>query len=315
MTSSIMVNVARDVSSILHPLTGTRATGKATIKATGADYDLAVGSYLVPVHVNEYRDDLVFKVDIGANADRSWTITSAGTVVDITANLGGARFNLADATPLYLDPGVDEIASAVVTGAIITGVNPSSLGLQDVQLFEQFNPPTDGLDMARSSLKQFPAALMAWGASEPADGSAVSQTSQGGRAGRGKSLYHEIFDLYIFTNNMVSDHIRRQDGLRLMDAATMLLTSTRASDGVAISSPSGIQVRRRWRHNLANRDGFQRYYAYVQELAVMTGWTRTDTRFYSDLTKFLMSIIKPQIPALPDQGDFPVVTDVEITNP
>jgi len=150
MPSSILVNVARDISSIIHPLTGTRATGKATITAVGADYDLPVGSYLVPVHVGEYREDLVFKTDRGTNDDRSWTITSTGTVVDITANLGGSRFNLADATNLYLDPGIDEIASAVVTGAITTGVNPTSLGIQDVQVFESFSAPPDGIDLRRS---------------------------------------------------------------------------------------------------------------------------------------------------------------------
>ena len=314
MTDTLTVNVARDISSVLHPLTGTRATGVATIVAVGADYDLPVGSYIVPVHVNEYRDDLVFKVARGPNDDRSWTIESTGTAVDITANLGGSRFNLADGTALYLDPGIDEIASAVVTGAITTGVNPTSLGLQDVQVFEQFTAPPDGLDLARSSIKQFPAALLTWIGSEPADGSAVSQSTQESRAGRGKSLYHEIFDLYIFTSNLASDHIRRQDGLRLIDAATKLLTSRRSSDDVPVSSPSGIQIRRRWRHNFSDRDGYQKYYAYALEMAVMTGWTTTDTRVYDDLVKFIMSIIKPQIPALPDQGDFEVVEDLDIDN-
>ncbi len=314
MPSSLLVNVARDVSSVIHPLTGTRATGKATITALGADYDLKVGTYLVPVHQGEYRDDLAFKTGRGANDDRSWTIESTGTIVDITANLGGARFNLADATALYLDPGVDEIASAIVTGAITTGVNPTSLGLQDVQVFESFSAPPDGIDLARSSIKHFPAAMLAWIGSEPADGSAVSQTYQDSRAGRGKSIYHEMFDFYIFVANMASDHLRRQDGLRLLDAATMLLTSRRNSDDVAISSPSGIQIRRRWRHNFSDKEGFQRYYAYALELGVMTGWSRTDTRSYSDLTKFLMTVIKPQTPALPDQGDIDVVTNVEIDN-
>jgi len=314
MPSSILVNVSRDISAIIHPLTGTRATGKATITATGADYDLPVGSYLVPVHVGEYRDDLVFKTDRGTNDDRSWTIESTGTVVDITANLGGERFNLADGTNLYLDPGVDEIASAVVTGAVTTGVNPTSLGIQDVQVFESFSAPPDGIDLRRSSIKRLPAAMLAWGGSEPADGSAVSQTYQDSRAGRGKSVFHEIFDLYIFTENMGSDHIRRQDGLRLMDAAAKLLVNRRNSDDVVVSSPSGIQVRRRWRHNFTDKEGYQRYYAYVMELGAMTTWTRTDTRSYSDLAAFMMSIIKPQIPALPDQGDYEVVTDVEIDN-
>jgi len=156
--------------------------------------------------------------------------------------------------------------------------------------------------------------MLAWVGSEPADGSAVSQTTQDSRTGRGKGLFHELFDLYIFTENMASDHIRRQDGLRLMDAASKLLVNRRNSDDVAVSSPSGIQIRRRWRHNFSDKQGYQKYYAYALELGAMTNWTRTDTRSYSDLSKFIMSLIKPQIPALPDQGDFPVVTDVEIDN-
>ena len=231
MTTSLLVNLTRNLASILHPLTGTRATGTATITASGDDVDLAVGSYLVPVVENTYRDDLAFKVDIGPNDDRSWTITSTGTAVTITANLGGSRFNLADATALYLDPAVSGITSSVVTGAITTGANPSSLGLQDIQVFESFNPPPDGIDLSRSSIRRFPAAILAWVGSEPADGSAVSQTLRSTRTGRGRELYHELYDLYVFVSAMQSDHLRRQDGTRLMDAATMLLSTRRSSDG------------------------------------------------------------------------------------
>jgi len=314
MTSALLVNIARDLSSVIHPLTGTRATGTATITASGADVDLPVGSYLVPVVENQYRDDLAFKTDKGDNADRSTTITSTGTAVPITANLGGARFNLADATSLYLDPAVDGIASAVVTGAITNGVNPTSLGLQDVQIFERFTPPADNLDLSRSSIRRFPSAMLAWVGTEPADGSAVSQTTQATRAGRGRVIYHEIFDFYIFSENLKSDHLRRQDGLRLIDAASLLFTSRRSSDDVGISSPAGVQVRRRWRHNFVNRDGYQRYYAYALELAIMTTFCRTDTRTYDDLATFVMSIIKPQDPALPHQGDYTVVDENEFDN-
>jgi len=99
-----------------------------------------------------------------------------------------------------------------------------------------------------------------------------------------------------------------------MDAASMLLTTRRSSDGAAVSAPSGVQVRRRWRHNFGNREGFQRYYAYGLELAAMTTFEMTDTRSYNDLDTFMIDIIKPQDPALPDQGDYTVVDGMEVDN-
>ena len=314
MTSSLLVNVARDLSSILHPLTGTRATGTVTITASGADVDVDVGSYLVPVIDGTYRDDLAWKIDKGDNSDKSWTVTNTGTDVTMTANLGGARFNLADATSLYFDPAISGISTAVVKGAITNGVNPSDIGLTDIQIFEHFSPPGDGTDLARSSIRRFPAAMLAWLDSQPADGGSTSQISQPTRAGRGRILYSESFELYIFTENQRSDHLRRQDGLRLLDAATLLLTSRRSSDDVGVSAPSGIQVRRRFRHNLTNRTGVQRYYAYGLEIGLMTTFERTDTRTYNDLETFMLDVIKPQIPALPNQGDYTVVEDDSFDN-
>lgn len=312
---SLLVNVCRDLASVIHPLTGTRATGTVTVKSsTGTTATVDVGSYLVPVVDGAYRDDLAYKVNAGPNADKSWTITAAGVNVGVTANLGGARFNLPAATSLYFDPAITNIASSVVTGAITTGANPTSLGIQDIQIFERFDPSPESVDLTRSSIRRFPSAILAWVGSEPADGSAVSQTSQSTRAGRGRVIYHELFDFYLFTNAMSSDHLRRQDGLRLLDAATMLFTSRRSSDGVGISAPSGVQVRRRWRHNFADHKGVQRYYAYGLELAAMTTYNRTDTRSYTDLESFVIDVIKPQIPTLPNQGDYTVVDGMDVDN-
>ena len=94
----------------------------------------------------------------------------------------------------------------------------------------------------------------------------------------------------------------------------MLLTDRRSSDGVPISNPSGIQIRRRWRHNFGNHEGFQRYYAYGIEFAAMGSLQTIDTRSYNNLETFVIDILKPQVPPLPNQGDFTLVNDMTVDN-
>jgi hypothetical protein len=274
-----------------------------------------MASYAVPGINNNYRDDLAFKVTAGANDDRSWTVTSSGVDVGFTANLGGSRYNVPDGTPFYFDPAIDGISTLVANGAFTGGANPSaSVGLNDIQPYEVFSPPSDNTDLSRSNIRKFPAALLGWRTSEQADGAAVSQTTRGSRTGKGRVLYHEIFDLYLFVDRMDTDHLRRQDGMRILDAATKLLTDRREIDGVSMSAPGGVQIRRRFRHVFTDRAGSQRYYAYGLELAAMLSFCRTDSRTYNDLEIFILDGIIPQVPPLPDQGDFPIVQNMEVDN-
>jgi len=148
-----------------------------------------------------------------------WEIPPGGGLVDVESHVGGARYNLdagtvmrwADAIPEGLD--IDGVT--VDVGGVTGGDDDPLLGvdrLNAVAIYESIGSPQISLDLYRSSVGQFPAAIMVWDSS-----------SLGTPVGRGKQVYNERWNLLIVTERAESDPKRRGEGMRLLDAAQDLI--------------------------------------------------------------------------------------------
>jgi hypothetical protein len=310
---SIIVDVARGIMAIIQPETGDRATGTVKIVATSSDVTVDRNKFIVPIVGGRHRPDLVFKVARGPESDRSWTVTSSGVDVSVLSNIGGARHNLPMATEFVFDPPLDGIDSVVPTAAMANGTDPTGFGgIQNMVLYEQFEGPSAMLDLARSAVRAFPAVLVAWTGSEPGDGASSSQVDQRIRTGSFASLNREMFDIVVITNRGESDHIRRQEGLSVLDQITMRLAHRRGVDGgQPVSNPSGLQIRGRYREN-GPQDIYKKFYVYGLRVSAMIAYTQIDERTPAQWLLAKFDVLKPQDPALPNQGDYTVVEDAEV---
>jgi hypothetical protein len=119
---------ARAIEGALQVLQGPAATGKLLIKATGPDTLLQRGSCLAPIDGGqiERRGSVFVRTNAAtatAKCDQgAWTVTAAGTLVDVEAYQGGEHGNRAGGLPYLFDPpipGIDPEAIADTPG--ITG--------------------------------------------------------------------------------------------------------------------------------------------------------------------------------------------------
>jgi hypothetical protein len=253
---------------------------------------------------------MIFKTDVGPNSDASWTVTSGGTDVDIFSNLGGARHNLLQDTVLVTDPPIAGLASIVIKADITDGTDLTTFGaVKDVAMWENVLGPNQALDLRRSTLKGFPAVLLGWQGSEPADGSTVSQTARRTRTTRTQILYREEYQIIVISSRAESDHIRREEGLEILDSVTGALTDRHMVDGYSVSNPAGIQIRNRYRMPTSH-ESFQRFYLYGITLAAMRPFVWDDTRpAPADWELTVIDSLAMQRPALPNQGDIPTTGD------
>jgi hypothetical protein len=304
MTS--IIETAWDLMAIMSPVTGTRGSGVVTVTASGSDVELAMGTYAIPRLNNTYRDDLVIKADRGPNSNKSWTVTSGGTDVTFISNLGGERHNrIIAATDIAFFPPVSGIASAVVKTGFSSAADPTGLGaVQSMVMYEQFGGRVE--DIKRSLLKKLPGIMVVWSDGEPADGASTSQVDQQ-RLSSFATNNHETYNIVVFAERRESDHMRRAEGTIVLDTISGLLTSRVDIDGRVVSTPSGIQLRRRYRREMTDQTGAIKLYIYGLEIAAMQSYEMTETRSYGDLDLFVLDEVKP-VP-IAEGGDIATVGD------
>lgn len=309
---STITSTLRSMMAVMQPATGTQADGTVVATASGGDVNVPRSTYAIPIIGGAHRPDLAVKTAAGPNADDSWTVTSGGDNVDFVSNIGGARHILPDATSLVFDPAISGIASLVAAADWANGADPTAFGgVRDMTIVERFEGPAAAVDLRRSNIKGFPAVILAWQDSEPADGSTISQTRRDTRVGTRKNLYKETFRLSVITIRADSPDVRREEGLLIMDELSGLLTDRQEVDGVFFSNPSGLQIRRRWRE-VGPQPFYQKHFVYNILVSAEVTLQQTDARTYVDLEKVVFDVEKPQDPALPNQGDITVVDDVEV---
>ena len=303
----------RAILAVCQPLSGDRATGTALVKASGADVPLFPGTYFAPIIAGQRRPDLVFKVGPGPEDDGSWIVTAAGTSVAMFSNIGGSRHNLEAGTKLDVEPWVTGIASAVAEAQFTGGTDASGFGaVKDMAIYDQLSGPAIHVDLQRSSLKRFPAVLLTWMDDEPADGSTTSSTHRPTRVGTSSVLYRESFQLSLIVSRSESEHMRREEGLYILDALTGLLTDRRAVDDCVFSAPGGLHILRRWREG-GNQGIYQKFAIYHILLAATAAFTRTDTRAFNDWLRAVLDVVNPD--TLPGEGPYPMVGDGQPGDP
>jgi hypothetical protein len=310
---SSIENIARALQGVCRPITGDVATGAITLTATGSDVTIPRNTHAVPVINGQEQPDLVYKTAAGPNDDDSWTVTSGGDDVTFFSNIGGERHNVADTTPFNLDPEITGLkTTAVANGAFSGGTNPTAYGsLKDFVLYEQFDGPILPLDMRRSLLKGFPSALIGWVQAEPGDGSVTTHTLRETRTGTFQNLYRHIYEITVIINRAESDYRRRAEGMHIIETMSRLLTDRHSVDECTFSNPSGVQVLRMGRVALPQNQ-HQKFYVFSMQVSTLSSLVTTDTRAYNDWLLARIDILKPQDPALPNQGDYTVVNDMDV---
>lgn len=315
-----ILDIERLVMACCQPITGERATGTVLLKsATGADVSVPHGFFLFPIVNGQVKYEFAFKTVINPATDRltgaargAWTVTTAGIAVSIWSNIGGARHNLPRGTRFVIDqPLRPELEQSPVTQTgTAGGEDPDGdLALFNFVSYEYFGSKPS-LELFKSSIGgKFPAAIMHWVESEPADGLTSSAVSRPTHEGAGKASYSELFEILVVSSRADSKEERRGQGLRVMGELTEFLLDRVGVDGVGFSSPGGIHVRRRYRVP-AGDDGFYKaFQVFGMTISAQTTIEKRDTRAYDLLRKFKLNAPRDA------ETDLPLVVDNLIANP
>ena len=271
--------------AVTQPATGTRSSGVARVVATGSPVMLPRSAYAVPRVLGVFRPDLLVKVAAGPDAGDAWEVTSAGDDVAFVSNLGGdAQNQIPTGSELVFDPPIQGLQATALVAApgFAGGVYETAFGsLKNITMYETFGGPKRSLDMFRSALNTLPAAILTWTDSQQADGAEVSIAMRETRVGTRSVLYKEQFSLWVVSSRNDGDHQRRAEGLAILEHLSVLLTDRQMVDGVAFSSPSGVQIRRRYRDPGDGQGIYQNFYVYVIELAAEHALVQQDSRTFN----------------------------------
>ncbi len=249
--------LARALFAHLFPMTGTRASGTATVSApAGPDVVLPKNTYLLPIVSGEAVDQRLYKVAPNPAGDSgSWLIPGAGSLsVGIVSNIGGGPMNLPAAARFRFDPPVIGLAQDVVLDAAITnGTNLRSaifgatVGqpalLKRLVFWQEMQLASAAEEFFKASSGDFPALLMIWTGSVPLQGRTTGGSQGNTRAGRGQRIFREGFRCYIGSGTLAAAAVRRNEAMTAMQAATSLLSDAQLNvDGEALSTVAGIEI-------------------------------------------------------------------------
>jgi hypothetical protein len=315
---SNIINTARGIQAICRPLTGEPAVGEVvfkTLASVPSPIIIEPGRYLFPIVSGAVRYDLIYKVKRNLNdPDGRWSVPGGGgsLPVQVMSNIGGNRHNMPNGARFQIEApwaAGFEPKPATLSG-LSGGVDRTDdLALYNFVSFESFGSKPN-LELFKSSIGgRFPAALMYWENSEPADGMTTSATQRPTHRGQGKISYTEIFTILLISSRDDAEATRRAQPLRILDAMSALLVDRVGVDGQAVSSPGGLHIRRRWR--IGGEDGFYRtFQVYALSVSAQATIVQIDTRTYSDLLRFKIDAPREDTPE-----NLPLVVNNLVANP
>jgi len=301
---SVAIDTMRALFAVIQPQTGGRSSGNVTSTATGADVELPRGRHLIPIIADRLRPDLTFKTTANPGGG-DWTVSSGGTSVGVESVLGGKRHDLPAGTKLRWDPAVSGLDDLVTVDApgLAGGTDPDFFGgLKSVVVAEDFTGARD-VEAFRSQLGGVPAALLQWDGREPATGTTQPGLERGGsRARRGELLYKERLRFWVLSNRKDAAHVRRREGLQILDDLTGLLVDRTAVDGCTFSAPDGVQILECQRVTAGDRALYREFNVYEIAFAVTRSLKKQDLRTYSDLLKIrLKTTVDDELTHDPDE--------------
>lgn len=240
--------IARGLVAALQPLTGPAAKGQLLVRATGADVQLEPGRLAIPFPRGSLREDAaVFVRRNPATQDGAWTVTAAGTPVDVEAVLGGPVGNQPAGTEYRWDPaleGMEAVSSSSAPGVQGGAFHEAFATLRQVRRYKQLDRATAGKFFA-AQVAQYPAACIAWESTTPLDGPmAAAPAPRAARVGSGRFLFRHTWLLWIITSRLDSDLARTREGDVLRDDLLSLLLDSRSARDKAfrLSVEPGIQI-------------------------------------------------------------------------
>jgi hypothetical protein len=278
MAFNVIEQLGRALFAQLAPLTGTRATGTVTVTAP-ADAEIEPNTYLLPVVGGQLRDDLLFKVTVNPATGLVWPLPAGvPTPIGITSNVGGARHNLAAGTAFRFSPALPDVAAPATLVADLTDGSDTGALVKRVAFFEDLDSSNPSKDIFAAKLGDYPALMLVWQDSEPAEGTQAGLRQGANRGSRKVRFMRERFVLYVITGRLEGDGSRRQDGLVVMQAVTLLLTDRQRNvDGEQLSTVgAGVEVNERTRL----RRG-ERHYIYALRLRTNQTLQPVDERTFS----------------------------------
>lgn len=287
----------RAIMSMLAPLTGARASGSATVAATGSDVVLPNASYAYPVIESAVGSKQLDRMRLLKTSGDA-TVTAAGVSVPIVAALGGAYMNLAVGTKIAWRPAVPGVEAVSVLDAALTGgTDPTAEGtLRRIVTLDQL-----GLDRGRfmtdawrTTIGAFPAAVLAW-----------TGGARGERVGRSARLRALKFRLFVLTSTAAGMDDRNDEGETILDYIEGLLENRSAVDDEIVSNPSvgvvGSGV-------LTSDDGS---YVYYVDVEAMTTIERIELRTFNDWLQAQTVVQTDTDTEYPDPDD--ALTTVDMT--
>ena len=317
-----VLDTARGIMALCQPLTGERATGEVIIHPR-ANVVVPANGYLYPVVNGGVRHDLLFKTAVNPDTeDGNWPmVVGVPSPVQVLSNIGGVRHNMAPGTRFVIEQpwrfGLAERPNTLLGLAGAEDPIDEDLALWNIVPFESFGSKPNQ-ELFRSSIGgKFPAAIIVWKESEPADGMSTSSTNRPTHRGAGKVSYTELFEILLICNSADSEHERRGQGLRVLQEMCSLLVDRQAVDGQAISSPGGLHIRKRYRLPPDGAAFYQAFQVYGITLSAQATLVQRDSRTYSPLTAFKIDAPREEHPTAddPDAEDLPLVVNNRVANP
>jgi hypothetical protein len=301
----------RCLLAVCAPISGTRAIGKALVKATGADVELRGGSHAVRVvdeGNNKFSVDFtrIYKVapatqdtHLVYRCDRADVVaTSAGVEVSMLAVGGGTGHELPVGAKLMWWPPIAGMEPVFdVTEAIDGAINSTlTSALKQVVSFDE-------LGLARADMgaqvwkgkltEQGPSGVLTWRATtmEP--------------FAKGVDRNTERFQVYVFNSSLKSNDMRRTDSLAALGHLRALLTDRSSVDGFDFSNPKIRVVSR----------GFvtaeDTTYVHVIDFTVSHAVSRIEARVFDDwliTQQVFLSALSAQYPSIAEAIRFPDVS-------
>jgi hypothetical protein len=249
--------LARAVFAHLYPMTGTRASGTATVSApAGPDVTLPKNTYLLPIVGGEAVDVRLYKVAPNAlTDDGGWVIPGGDELsVDVVSNIGGGAQNLPAGSRFKFDPPVAGLTQSVALDAAITnGTNlrnalfgPTAGApalLKRMVFWQEMSSAAAAQEFFKAQAGEFPAMLMIWTRSVPLQGRTSGGNQGNTRARRGTRIFREGFECFVGSGSMAGAAVRRDEAMSAMQAATRLLTDAQLNvDGETLSTVAGIEI-------------------------------------------------------------------------
>ena len=233
------VEIQRLLMAALRPLTGDRASATATVKATVADVTLPVNTFAYPVPESAAG---VFSVDDQRiiRTDAEAIVTAAGSTVQVTSLLGGARHNALPAgTRLLWDPPVYGLETQSVLATDMTGgVDAPDLAgfVKEIVTYEDVTGPGRAQDFFNARLQGvvFPALLVVW-----------ENSLEGALKGRHLKHRPDIWSIFVVCETWAGEAVRRHEGQHILDAVEALLSDRGVVDGRPFSDPPARVLGRR----------------------------------------------------------------------